>query len=54
MTELAAHLVDSVIPAAPIRQFVLTFPGHIRWVLAWNSEFRNWVLAAILRALEKH
>ena len=54
MTELAAHLVDSVIPAAPIRQFVLTFPGHIRWVLAWNSECRNWVLAAILRALEKH
>ena len=54
MTELAAHIVDSVIPAVPVRQFVLTFPAHIRWVLAWNAEFRNWVLAAIMRALEKH
>ncbi|MSQ85072.1 MAG: hypothetical protein EXR77_19725 [Myxococcales bacterium] len=54
MTELGAHIVDSVIPAVPVRQYVLTFPAHIRYVLAWNSEFRNWVLAAIIRALEKH
>ena len=54
MCELGAHIVDSVIPAVPVRQFVLTFPANIRYVLAWNSEFRNWVLAAIMRALEKH
>ncbi|MSQ82685.1 MAG: hypothetical protein EXR77_07175 [Myxococcales bacterium] len=54
MTELAANIVDSVIPATPVRQFVLTFPAHTRWVLAWNAEFRNWVVAAIMAALVKH
>ena len=54
MTELAAHIVDSVIPAVPVRQFVLTLPPHLRAVVAWNAELRDKVLRAFMRALEKH
>ena len=54
MTELAAHIVDSVIPVVPVRQFVLTLPPNLRAVLAWNEELRGKVLRAFMRALEKH
>ena len=54
MTELAAHIVDSVIPDVPVRQFVLTLPPHLRAVVAWNAELRGKVLRAFMRALEKH
>ena len=54
MTELAAHIVDSVIPAVPVRQFVLTLPPDLRAIVAWNSELRGKVLTAFMRALEKH
>ena len=54
MVEVAAHLVDSVIPAVPIRQFVLTVPPELRQLLAWSAEFRRWALGAFMRAIEKH
>ena len=54
MTELAAHLCDSVIAAVPVRQFVLTVPGNLRYVLTWNAKLRAKVLGAFMRALEKH
>ncbi len=34
MVESAAHLVDHVFPEAPVRQFVLTFPFPLRFLLA--------------------
>jgi len=34
MSETAAHLVDEVLPAKPIRQWVLSFPFQIRLCLA--------------------
>ena len=34
MAETAAHLVDSVLPVQPIRQWVLSFPFPIRLLLA--------------------
>ena len=54
MTELAAHIVDSVIPDVPVRQLVLTLPPDLRTVVAWNAELRGKVLTAFMRALEKH
>lgn len=54
MTELAAHLCDSVIGEVPVRQFVVTVPANLRYLLAWNAEMRGKVLAAIMRALQKH
>jgi hypothetical protein len=34
MADLAAHLVDRVIPDVPVRQWVLSFPFELRFRLA--------------------
>lgn len=52
MTEVAAHLVDNVLPGVPYRQWVLTVPFDLRYVLAWNASLRSAVLRAFLRAVE--
>jgi hypothetical protein len=36
MAERAAHLVDHVFPAVPVRQWTLRLPYRIRYVLAWD------------------
>ena len=37
MTERAAHLVDSVLPSVPIRQWVLSVPMRVRYLIAYNA-----------------
>ena len=54
MIELGAQLVDSVIPKVKMRQWVISLPHDIRYLLAWNHEFRSAVLAAVMRALDRH
>jgi len=51
MAERAAHLVDHVLPAVPIRQWVLSLPFRLRYVLAWNHPLCRAVLAIHVRAL---
>ncbi len=51
MTERAAHLVDHVFPAVPVRQWVLTLPPRVRYVLAWNHDLCRAVVAVYLRAV---
>ena len=34
--EHAAHLVDDVFPVVPVRQWVLSLPHRLRYVLAWD------------------
>src|SRR5262249_46860402 len=36
LAELAPHLVDAVLPAVPVRQWVLTLPHRLRYLLAYN------------------
>ena len=36
MAERAAHLVDHVLPDVPVRQWVLTLPHRLRYLLAWR------------------
>ena len=50
--DCAAHLVDEVLPRAPVRQWVLTFPRHVRFALARDSRLATKVIAIWLRALE--
>jgi len=38
MAERAAHLVDHVFPAVPVRQWVLTLPPRLRYRLAWDHD----------------
>ena len=52
--EISAHLVDEVIPRVPIRQWVITFPFDLRYLLAWHKKLRAQILSAVMRGLERH
>ena len=54
MTERAAHLVDDVLPDVPIRQWVLTLPHHIRYLLAWRHDLCKAVVRVMLREVQRH
>ena len=51
MTERAAHLVTEVLPRVPVRQWVLSLPYRLRYVLAWNHELCRAVLGVFARTL---
>jgi hypothetical protein len=51
MTERAAHLIDRVLPRAPVRQWVLSLPFELRYRLAWDHKLCGAVLAVYTRAL---
>ena len=51
MTDRAAHLVDHVVPPVPVRQWVLSLPPRIRYVLAWDHELCRAVVAVYVRAV---
>jgi hypothetical protein len=48
MNQLAANLVDRVLPVVPVRQWVLSFPMRVRFLLARRPELRNEVLDLVL------
>ncbi|MFH0945982.1 MAG: transposase zinc-binding domain-containing protein [Planctomycetota bacterium] len=51
MADTAAHLVDHVLPDVPIRQWVLTFPFRLRYLLAYNAKLCRAVRKVSIRAL---
>jgi Putative transposase len=51
MSELAAHLVDRVIPPVPIRQWVFTVPVPVRYQLAFDARLTRAVLRVCLRTV---
>ena len=51
MVETAAHLVDHVLPRAPMRQWVLSFPWPLRLLCAAHPEWLTRVLGIVTRAL---
>jgi len=51
MVESAAHLVDHVFPEVPVRQFVLTFPFPLRFLLAANPKALTDVLGVVQRSI---
>ena len=51
MSELAAHLVDRVIPHVPIRQWVFTVPVPVRYQLAFDAGLTRAVLRVFLRTV---
>jgi hypothetical protein len=46
-----AHLVDRVLPAVPMRQWVLTMPPRVRYLLAWDHALTRAVASVYLRAV---
>jgi hypothetical protein len=51
MAERAAHLVDHVFPAVPVRQWVLTLPHQTRYVVAWDHTLCRAVVGVCMRAV---
>lgn len=51
MSELAAHLVDHVIPDVPVRQWMLSLPWSLRYQLAFDPALCRDVLAIFIRVV---
>ena len=51
MVEAAAHLVDKVFPKKPLRQWVLSFPFHLRLLFAKNPKVMGEVLNIVNRSI---
>ena len=54
MAESAAHLVDEVFPHKPLRQWVISFPYQVRYLLAQKPKVMGEVLRLVHRAIETH
>ena len=53
MNEQAAFLTDWVIPNAPIRQWVVSFPIPLRFWMAKNSKLLSQILNIVMRVLSR-
>jgi len=51
MAEVAAHLSDSVLPAVPVRQWVLSVPKRLRPQLMRDADLASAVLRILLRVI---
>ncbi|MGM0578741.1 MAG: transposase, partial [Myxococcota bacterium] len=51
MADTAAHLVDRVLPRAPVRQWVLTLPFPLRYRLGYDHELLGRVLRIFIQAV---
>ena len=54
MTDAAALLVDELLPRVPIRQWVLSLPFALRYLLATRPEVLTRVLGIVYRAISGH
>ncbi len=54
MAETAALLVDGVLPQQPVRQWVLSLPFALRYLLATRPEVVTQVLGIVYRAISGH
>ncbi len=52
MNQLAAHVVDRVIPKTPVRQWVLSLPSRLIGLVAFDPDLLGAILRATLRAIE--
>jgi hypothetical protein len=51
MSDTAAHLVDRVLPEAPVRQWVLSLPHALRYRLAYDAALSSAVLGLFIRTV---
>ena len=53
MADIAAHLVDEVLPEVPVRQWVCSLPWAMRSMLAFDRALCADVLAVFIAALSR-
>jgi len=51
MADIAAHLVDRVVPIVPVRQWVLSLPFALRYLMAYDARLTSHVLNVFIRSL---
>jgi hypothetical protein len=51
MAERAAYLVDHVLPDVPVRQWVLSLPHRLRYLLAWDHDLCRALSRVAVRAV---
>jgi len=52
MNDEAAHLVDHVLPDdVPMRQWVLSFPYKLRFLMAYDSKLTSRILSVFVRVI---
>jgi hypothetical protein len=51
MADTAAHLVDRVLPAVPVRQWVLSLPWRLRYRLGYDASLAREVLDVFVRCV---
>jgi hypothetical protein len=54
MSETAADLVDRVLPAVPVRQWVLTMPWELRFRLAKDAKLLSGALGIFVSEVFRH
>jgi hypothetical protein len=54
MSDTAAYLVEQVIPKVPIRQWVLSLPVPLRYLLGWDCELSSEVIRIFMEAVFRH
>jgi len=54
MAETAAHLVDHVLPHVGVRQWVLSFPLPIRYLLLSNAKLKRKMLSLTMKVLHSY
>ena len=54
MAEAATHLTEHVLPLAPYRQFVVSFPIPLRYWLQTNKRFAAEVYAIVTKAIHRY
>ena len=55
MSDTAAHLVDRVFPSeVPMRQWVLSVPMPLRYLLAWDTQLLSRIVRIFVAAVARH
>ena len=53
MSDVAAHLVDEVLPEVPVRQWVCSLPWRLRYAMGYDRRLCSDVLAAFVSSLRR-
>jgi len=54
MNDDAAHLVDQVLPQVAYRQWVISFPYKLRFLMAYNQKLTNRILSIFIKTLNSY
>lgn len=54
ISEISGHLIDEVIPQIPTRQWVLSVPAPLRYLIAYDNKTLNAVTSAFMGSVYAH